>query len=102
MEDVIVAQLAQLVEHLAAKDRASVIEGWQQAQDAEIPVQLGPDRGDDLYERIEALERVVLRLHGNDHAVGRDEAVDREQAQRRRAVDQDVVVLALSPLVDSF
>jgi len=31
--------------------------------------------GDDLYERIEALERVVLRLHRDDHAVRRNEAL---------------------------
>ncbi len=39
----------------------------------------------------EALERVVLALQRDEHAVGRVERVHREQAQRRRAVDEDVV-----------
>src|SRR5664280_578029 len=100
VEDVIVAELAEFVEHLAAKDRASVVEGWQEAENAEVAVQLGPDRGDDLYERIEALERVVLRLHRDDHAVRGDEAVDREQAERRRAVDEDVVIAFADSVVE--
>src|ERR1035437_7043325 len=102
VEDVMLAELSQLVEHLAPQDRASVIEGWQQAQDAEVAAQLGPDRGDDLYERIEALERVVLRLHRDDHAVCRNEAVDREQAERRRAVDEDEVVVLANAIVEGL
>src|SRR5690606_10067654 len=40
-------------------------------------------------------QRVVLALHGDDHAVGGDQRVDGEHRQRRRAVDEDeVVVLA--------
>ena len=39
----------------------------------------------------EALEREVLRLHGHDHAVGRDQRVDGQRPERRRAVEQDVL-----------
>src|ERR1035437_7189128 len=51
VEDVVLAELAQLVEHLAAQDRASVVERRKQAQDAEIAIQLRPDRVDHLDAR---------------------------------------------------
>src|SRR5690606_24960771 len=38
------------------------------------------------------LQGVVFALHGNDHAVGRGQGVDGQHRQRRRAVDEDVVV----------
>ena len=37
------------------------------------------------------LERVVLALHRHEHAVGRGQRVDREDAERRRAVDEHVL-----------
>ena len=43
----------------------------------------------------ETLERVVLALDRDDHVVGRREPVDRQQPERRRAVDEhEVVVVA--------
>jgi len=41
----------------------------------------------------ESLERVVLALHRDDHGVGRGEAVHGEHVERRRAVDEHVVVV---------
>ena len=41
----------------------------------------------------EAFEREVLAVQRNQHGVGGDERVEREQPERRRAVDEDVVVL---------
>ena len=91
-EDVVVADDAQLVEHVAREVRPAVVERRQQAEDPEVAVQLHPDHVDDLDEVVQALHRVVLRLDRDDHAVRRDEAVDRQQAEVRRAVDQHVVV----------
>src|ERR1035437_1110392 len=59
VEDVMLAELSQLVEHLAPQDRSSVIERREQAEDSEVSVQLGADRGDDLHQGIQALQRVV-------------------------------------------
>jgi hypothetical protein len=42
----------------------------------------------------QAFEGVVLALHRDDHAVGGAQAVEGEQRQGRRAVDQDEVVFA--------
>src|SRR5207248_8707452 len=43
--------------------------------------------------RLYPLQRVVLALDRDQHLLRRDERVDRQQAERRRAVDEDVVVL---------
>ena len=39
----------------------------------------------------EPFEREVLAVQRNQHGVGGDERVERQQAERRRAVDEDVV-----------
>src|SRR5262249_19675234 len=48
---------------------------------------------DGIEERGEALERVVLALERHEDRVRRPERVHREQAERRRTVDEDEVVL---------
>ena len=45
-----------------------------------------------VLELHEAAQREVLALHRHDHAVRGHECVDREQTERRRRVDEDVVV----------
>src|SRR4051794_28882925 len=91
-EHVVVADHLQFLEHVLRKIRAAVIEGGQQAEDPEIAVQLESDRVDDLDEVGEPLHRVVLGLHGDDHAVRCDQTVDREESEVRWAVDDHVVV----------
>ena len=48
------------------------------------------DRGDEIGE---AFERQVFAVQRNQHGVGGDERVERQQAQGGRAVDEHVVVL---------
>ena len=48
---------------------------------------------DGVDQRREPLERVVLALHRHQHAVGGHQGVDRQHVQRRRAVDEDHVVV---------
>ena len=50
-----------------------------------------------LDQRRKPFERVVLALHRDQHAVGRNQRVHREHVQRRRAVDQDDVVTGRAP-----
>ena len=45
-----------------------------------------------MEELRQAFERVVLRLHRHEHAVGRGERVDRQRPERRRAIEEDEVV----------
>jgi len=49
---------------------------------------------DDLHGLLDSLQREVLGLRGHERAICRHERVDRQQAERRWAVDQDQVVLA--------
>ena len=48
---------------------------------------------DRLHQVGQAFQRVVLALHRDQHAVGGAQAVQRQQRQRRRAVEQDEVVV---------
>ena len=64
----------------------------QDPRDAEARVEPPLDEVDRAEQLREALERVVLRLHGDDHAVGGGERVHRERAERRRAVEEDEAV----------
>src|SRR6266542_2206156 len=92
LEHLVVAEIAQRLEHVPREDRAAVVEGRQEAEHRELGVEPGLDRLDDLQQRGHALQRVVLRLHRDDHALRGDERVQGEQPERRRAVDEDVVV----------
>ena len=47
-----------------------------------------PHRADEIGQ---TFEREVLAVQRNQHRVGGDERVEREQAERRRAVDEDVI-----------
>src|SRR2546430_2971566 len=91
-EHLVISEILQRVEHVAREDRPAVVERWQQAVDLETWIQTRLYRLDDLEECCDTLERVVLRLHRDDHAGRRDQRVQREQAERGRAIDEDVVV----------
>src|SRR5688572_11497327 len=97
-EDVVIADDAQLVEHVASKVRAAVVERGQQPEDPQVAVELEPDRVDDLDEVGQSLHRVVLGLDRDDDAVGGHEAVHGQQPEVRWTVDEDVVVVVGLPL----
>src|SRR6266508_4512032 len=79
VEYLVVAELAERVEHVALEDRSTVVEGRQQAEHFQLRIESPLHGLDDLQQRGDTLECVVLRLHGDDHAVRRDERVQREQ-----------------------
>src|SRR6478609_6531381 len=91
-EDVVIADDAELVEHVLREIGPTVVERRQQAENLEVLVELQANRVDDLDEVVEALHRVELGLHRDDHVRRRDQAVHGQQAEVRRAVDEDVVV----------
>ena len=97
----VVAEDAQLFQHVAREERATVIERWQQTQDPQVAVELVADRVDDLHEIGEAFHGVVLRLDGDDHGIRGDQPVHGQEAKVRRAVDQRVVVAALEVASES-
>ena len=73
--------------------RPSVEHREEDSLDRELGVQVIPNEIDGGGELAEPLEGVVLALDRDQHRVGCGERVDREQAERRRAVDEHVVVV---------
>ena len=55
-------------------------------------VELRLDDLDGVEQFADTFKGKVLALHGDDHRVGCRERVDGDEAQRGRAVDEDVVV----------
>ena len=76
---------------LLAEVRALVVHRQQHAVDVERRVERGAHAAQRDDEVGEAFEREVLAVQRDEHGVGGDEGVEREQAERRRAVDEDVV-----------
>mmetsp|Transcript_647 Transcript_647/g.1346 ORF Transcript_647/g.1346 Transcript_647/m.1346 type:complete len:319 (-) Transcript_647:392-1348(-) len=83
----------ELVADLLLQRDARVEHHAQQADDLQVRVQVGVDLLDGVDQVGQAFEGEVLALHRHDHAVGAAQAVEREHRQRRRAVDQDEVVV---------
>ena len=82
---------------LARMHRAHVGDVEEDAKPLQVGVQAVTGELDDLQGLLDALQREVLRLGAEQGPVGGDERVDREQAERRRAVDQDEVVALRRP-----
>jgi hypothetical protein len=70
----------------------AVVHRQQHAGQAQARVEVVADEIDRREQLAQALQRVVLALDRNEHAVGRGERVDGEQSDRGRAVEQDVVI----------
>src|ERR1019366_2552773 len=84
--------LLQLRRDLLRERVARLVHGAQQALDLEPRIEGLAYLAYGLYQVAQALQRVVLALHRNHHRLGRDQAVEREQIERRRAVEQNEVV----------
>ena len=82
---------AHLVGDLVGELRAPVVHREQDRRDVQARVEVSAHEVDVVEQLTEAFQRVVLTLDRDQHLVRRDERVDREQAQRRRAVHEDVV-----------
>ena len=93
LEDLLAVVLLELLVGLARVLRAHVGDVEHHAEELEVRVVELLRLLDDLERSLHALQREVLRLGGHERPVGGDEAVDRQQAERRRAVDQHQVVL---------
>ena len=70
-----------------------VVHGQQDRGDLELRVEVLPDQVDVVDQLVQALQRVVLALDRDQHLLRGDQRVDRQQAERGRAVDEDVVEL---------
>ena len=79
--------------HLLPQIRALVEHRQQHAFDVERRIERRAHAAHRADEIGEPFEREVLAVQRNQHGVGGDERVERQQAERRRAVDEDVVVV---------
>ena len=77
---------------LARVDGARVVTSQQDAADLQLRVEPVAHLVNGIGEQRQAAQREELALGGDDHAVGAGQPVDGQQAQRRLAVDQHIVV----------
>ncbi len=95
VEHLLAEALLQLHLRLARVDEPHVGDVQHHAEPLEVGVQRLLRQLHHLQRLLHALEREVLGLAGDQRVVGGHERVDGQQAERRRAVDQDQVVAAL-------
>src|SRR5216683_4764272 len=84
--------LAHLVDDLHREPVSAVLHGEDDREDLEFLVEPLTHGLDGVQELRQTLQRVVLALHRDDHAVAGGEGVHGEEAQRRWAIDDDGVV----------
>ena len=82
--------VAQLPLDVLGEAGALIVHGDQQTRQLQRRVQLTADQRQRVEELDQALERQVLRLDRDDHPIGGGEGIDRDRAERRRAVEQRV------------
>ena len=83
-----------LVDYLKREPVTSILHRQHDRQYLDSVVQASSDRVNCREQLSQALEGVVLALHRNDDPVSCRESVDRQQSERRWAVDKDRVVVA--------
>ena len=81
-----------LVVYLVGQPQSAVVHGEQESLYLEPGVQFAFDYLDGVEQLADSLQCEVLTLHGYDYRVGRRERVHGDEAERRRAVYQYVVV----------
>src|SRR4030095_8626880 len=82
-----------LIANLEREARSAVEHREQDPEQVETGIQLLPNELHRLLEQVsKALERVELALQRDEHPIGCDQRVDRQETERRRAIDDDVVV----------
>ena len=75
-------------------DGAHVRQVEQHTEQCQLWVEAVARQFDHLHRLLDALQREVLRLGGDQRLIGGYQRVDRQQPERRRAVDQDHLVVA--------
>lgn len=83
---------AHLVRHLGRQPGPGVVHRQRHAEYVQGRVEHAPDQIQRLAELSKPFEGVILALDGNQDGIRGGEAVDREEPQRRGAVQEDVVV----------
>ena len=84
--------VAHLCGHLLGQPGARVVHRQQDRRDVQLLVEVRAHQLDVAQQLAEPFQRVELALDRDQHFAAGDQRVDREQAERGRAVDEDVVV----------
>ena len=87
---------------LVGQAQTCVIHCQQESFDFKTWIEFGLDDADGVDELGDAFESEIFGLHGDDDGVGGSQGVDRNQAERRGAVDQNVVILRGNRLQQVF
>jgi hypothetical protein len=88
----------ELVADLGLQRDARVEHHPQQADELQVPVQVGMHLLDRVDQVGQAFEREVLALHRHDHAMGAAQPVERQHAETGRAIDQHEVIVCINRL----
>mgnify|MGYP006955158455 CR=1 FL=1 len=91
--DLVTEIFAELARYIQGQAVARVVHGTQYALNLKIRVHRFLNLLDGVHQGRQAFQRVILALHRNKHGIGGRQGVDRQQTQRRRAINQDVVVV---------
>ena len=83
----------ELLAHLRLQRDPGIEHHPQDADHLELRIDVGVHLLDRVDQVAQAFEREVLALHRHHHAVGAGQAVEGEQAEAGRAVDEDEVVV---------
>src|SRR5215813_5752925 len=81
------------LEDITVKFRASVIHGWQRTHHEDLIV-LSHDTLNNLGELFDTVERVVTGLNTDGHFRCSTQSIDRQNTERRRTVNEDIVITA--------
>jgi hypothetical protein len=93
----LVAEMAfEFAGNLLGQRALAVVHGAQQAFDFEPRIEVVAHLAQGFDEVGQAFQRVVLALHRDQHGIGGDQGVDGQHVERRRAVDQDEVVVGVA------
>ena len=93
--DLVAEMLAHVLGHLLGQAVAPVVHGQHHALDLQRRVEAAAHQLDGPHQLGQALQREELALQRHQHRVGRGHGVDGQQVERRRAVDQHIVVAAV-------
>src|SRR5580698_4157769 len=93
IEELVAEMLLELLRHLLLQRDARVEHDPQQPDHLQVAIQVRVHLLDRVDEVRQPLQREVFALHGYDDAIRRAQAVERQQRQSRRAIDQDEIVV---------
>src|SRR5438046_10389573 len=84
-----------LVPDLERETRPTIEHRQDDSIDPEAGIEPLPNQLHGLEQVSEPLERIELALKRNDHPIGSDQGIDGQEPERRRTIDDDVVVTAV-------